>query len=87
MALRKHCISIVSQSQRRVAEQYIGDRIPALLGDVGLWVQLGAGSADTERKLRIIETVDRLDRQLGRVRSYLYLYLYLYLYNISTIYP
>lgn len=72
IAVRKHCISIVAQSQLRAAEKYIRDDIPALLGDIDLWVQLGSGSADTERRQLIIQTVNMLESRLGRVRSYFY---------------
>ncbi|KAF4448281.1 hypothetical protein F53441_8315 [Fusarium austroafricanum] len=36
LKVRKHCISIVAHSQRRIATQYMKDQIPALLADIEL---------------------------------------------------
>jgi hypothetical protein len=67
--VRKHCIAIVASSQLRNAMNYINDRIPALLGDIELWVQSGAGTVDAERKEEIRETVNVLEARLQRVRD------------------
>jgi len=66
--VRKHCISLVAKSQLRNAREYIKDDIPALLGDIDLWIQSGAGTVDAERKAEIRETVNALEAQLKRVR-------------------
>ena len=68
VAVRKHCISLVANSQLLNAREYIKDDIPALLGDIDLWIQSGAGTVDAERKAEIRETVNALEAQLKRVR-------------------
>ncbi|CAG9972550.1 unnamed protein product [Clonostachys byssicola] len=62
--LRKHCISIVAQAQRRVVVQFINDEIPALLSKIQLWVQSGARTADQERRIAIIAALDNIEREL-----------------------
>jgi len=69
IALRRHCISIVGQSQRRLAARYVNDEIPAFLGDVGLWLESGAGTIRAERKRAIRQALDALDSRLTRVRG------------------
>lgn len=64
--VRKHCISLVASSQLRNAREYIKNDIPALLGDIELWIQSGAGTIDAERKAEIRETVNALEAQLKR---------------------
>jgi hypothetical protein len=68
IAVRKYCISLVASSQLRSAREYIKNDIPALLGDIDLWIQSGAGTVDAERKAEIRETVNALEAQLKRVR-------------------
>ncbi|TVY32961.1 hypothetical protein LSUB1_G006630 [Lachnellula subtilissima] len=67
LAIRKHCISMVADRQLRVATKYIQDDIPALLEDVELWVQSGAGSVDAEQKAAIRETLNMLEARLNRI--------------------
>lgn len=67
LALRKHCISLVGESQRRIASKYIRDEIAALLSEMSLWVQAGGGSLAAEQKQAIRETLNNLDAQLTRV--------------------
>ncbi|KAF1809509.1 hypothetical protein P152DRAFT_441705 [Eremomyces bilateralis CBS 781.70] len=62
--IRKHCISIVAQSQLRAAKGYIEHEIPALLGSIELWVQSGAGGIDAGRKEAIRNLIDDVDKQL-----------------------
>ena len=69
LAIRKHCISMVADRQLRVATKYIQDDIPALLEDIELWVQSGAGSVDAEQKAVIRETLSMLEARLNRVRN------------------
>ncbi|CAH0050893.1 unnamed protein product [Clonostachys solani] len=64
--LRKHCISIVAQAQRRVVVQFINDMIPALLSKIQLWVQSGARTADQERRIATIAALDNIERELRR---------------------
>lgn len=67
IAVRKHCISMVGDSQHRIASKYIRESIPALLGDITLWVQSGAGSMSAERKQAVRETLNVLEARLRRV--------------------
>ncbi|KAH7129906.1 hypothetical protein B0J13DRAFT_627047 [Dactylonectria estremocensis] len=66
LEVRKYCISIVANSQRRLATRYMRDEIPALFAQVELWVQSGAGTADAERKEVVRRTLDELESRLKR---------------------
>ncbi|KAI1844902.1 hypothetical protein JX266_008918 [Neoarthrinium moseri] len=66
MALRRHCISIVSESQFRGASKFMKHDISALISDVELWAQAGAPSLDAERKQVICEALDIIDGRLRR---------------------
>ena len=68
LEVRRHCIAMVACSQLRSALKYISDDIPALLGDIKLWVQSGAGTLAAERRAEIRETLDTLEARLKRVR-------------------
>jgi flagellin-like hook-associated protein FlgL len=61
---------MVADRQLRVATKYIQDDIPALLEDVELWVQSGAGSVDAEQKAAIRETLNNLEARLNRVGNH-----------------
>jgi hypothetical protein len=67
IALRRHCIAMVAESQLRIATRYMSSDIPALLGEIGLWVASGSGSTTAERKERVRETVDAMEAVLKRV--------------------
>ena len=67
--LRRHCISIVAQSQLRAAKSYIEDELPALLRSIELWVQSGSGGIDAERRRAIRDGVGRINSQLQAVRE------------------
>lgn len=67
LSIRKHCIGMVAESQLRIATKYIRDRIPALLRDIELWVQSGAGSATAEQKQACREALDALEARLRKV--------------------
>jgi hypothetical protein len=69
IAIRRHCISMVANSQLRIATKYIRDSIPAILGDITLWVQSGAGSVSAERKQAVCETLNSLEARLRRVNT------------------
>lgn len=69
LAIRKHCISMVATSQLRIATKYIRDSIPAILGDVALWVESGAKSVSAERKEALRETVNTLEARLKGVNT------------------
>ncbi|KAJ4171103.1 hypothetical protein NW754_007247 [Fusarium falciforme] len=66
LQVRKHCISIVANSQRRIATRYIKDQIPAFLAQVDLWVQSGARTASEERREALCRRLDDVERQLRR---------------------
>jgi len=70
LAVRKHCISLVAESQFRIAAKYIQDGIPVLLGDTDLWVQSGAGNMSAERRQTIREALDSLESRLQRVETF-----------------
>ncbi|SPO03125.1 uncharacterized protein DNG_05807 [Cephalotrichum gorgonifer] len=65
-AIRKHCLSIVTESQLRIAMKYLHDDVPALLGEIDLWVQSGAGTMDAERRRAVRRTLDTLENRLRR---------------------
>ncbi|KAK6227425.1 hypothetical protein QIS74_00980 [Colletotrichum tabaci] len=64
--LRKHCLSIVADTQLEAVKQLVVNDIPALVGDVALWVQSGAGSTDAEQKRAVRETLDEVERRLKK---------------------
>lgn len=66
--VRKHCISIVASSQLRIAMKYLNDDIPALLGDIQLWVQAGAGNVDAERREEVRQVLSIVEARMKRVR-------------------
>ncbi|KAH7243016.1 hypothetical protein B0J15DRAFT_92977 [Fusarium solani] len=66
LQVRKHCISIVANSQRGIATRYIKDQIPAFLAKADLWVQSGARTASEERRETLCRTLDDVERQLRR---------------------
>jgi hypothetical protein len=73
LAVRKHCLSIVGESQLRIAATYVADEIPAHLADVELWVQSGECSASAEQKRRVRATLDAVEEELVEVKWGLFL--------------
>ncbi|KAJ0135579.1 hypothetical protein HZ326_21403 [Fusarium oxysporum f. sp. albedinis] len=69
LQVRRHCISIVANSQRRIATQYMKDQILALLADIELWVQSGARTASEERREALCQTLDSVERRLRKSPS------------------
>lgn len=69
LALRKHCLGIIADSQLSAAKRYIDNDIPAVLGEAALWVGSGAGTASAEQKHQIRDTLDLIELQLKRVRE------------------
>jgi hypothetical protein len=67
IAVRRHCISIVADSQLRAATKYIRDSIPAILSEIALWVESGAGSLSAERKKAVRETLNVVEARLRTV--------------------
>lgn len=66
--LRRYCIGIVAESHLSESRNYIRNRIPAFLGSVEVWVQIGASSIDTERRQQILEAISAVQQELGEVR-------------------
>ncbi|CEJ81031.1 hypothetical protein VHEMI01183 [[Torrubiella] hemipterigena] len=62
--LRKRCISIVSNAQHEAATSFMQNDIPALIANVGLWVESGAATMDDERKESIRRVCGVLEQQL-----------------------
>ncbi|KAG7286745.1 hypothetical protein NEMBOFW57_009059 [Staphylotrichum longicolle] len=58
IAIRRHCMALVSESQLRLATAYVRDDIPKLLSSIELWVDSGAGTADAEKKQAVREALD-----------------------------
>ena len=71
IAIRRHCMALVSDSQLRVATKYLQDDIPSLLSSIELWVQSGSGTADAERKRAVQEALDGFENSLRRVSRWL----------------
>jgi hypothetical protein len=70
LTLRRHCISIVSESQYHSAVCFMRNDVAALLSDIELWIQLGAPSLDAENKREICNLVDTVERRIKVVRSF-----------------
>jgi hypothetical protein len=67
LAIREHCMSLVSESRYAAALNYMENDIPALLSDALLWVQSGSGSMTAERKAKIRGAIDLVESRLKRV--------------------
>ncbi|KAK3937803.1 nuclear GTPase SLIP-GC [Diplogelasinospora grovesii] len=63
-AIRRHCMTMVSEGQLRVAIKYMRDDIPDVVSNVDLWVRSGAGSADAAHKQAVRKAVDELETRL-----------------------
>ncbi|KAF1811517.1 hypothetical protein P152DRAFT_459457 [Eremomyces bilateralis CBS 781.70] len=62
--VRRHCISIVAQSQLRAAKEFMEKEIPVLLGSIKIWVQSGTQKIGAERRATIRNMLDEVDREL-----------------------
>jgi len=69
LELRRYCIGIVAESHLRATKEFIKDEIPAFLGSVELWVEVGSGNASAERKQQILDAVSTIQQELDEVRS------------------
>jgi len=65
--IRRHCLSIVAESQFRVVTNYIRGSIPAVLNDTALWVESGAGSRGAEEIRAVRNVLNTLENQLQTV--------------------
>ncbi|KAK4249146.1 hypothetical protein C7999DRAFT_39705 [Corynascus novoguineensis] len=57
VAIRRHCMALVSESQLRAASKYLRDDIPNLLSNIKLWVRTGLESADAGRKQAVQKAI------------------------------
>ncbi|KAI0431968.1 hypothetical protein F5Y09DRAFT_303069 [Xylaria sp. FL1042] len=64
LAIRQHCMSMVSESRYIAALKYMRDDIGVLLAELDLWIQSGQGSLSAERKESIRNTLDALEGNL-----------------------
>ncbi|KAK2766946.1 hypothetical protein FQN54_006261 [Arachnomyces sp. PD_36] len=69
LELRRHCIGIVAESRLRATRTFIREDIPALLGSVELWVEVGSGNASAERKQRVLDAVAEIQREVDELTS------------------
>lgn len=60
---------MVADIQLRIAARYVRDDIPALLGEVALWVESGAGGVGVEQKQAVRATLDGLESRLKTVNN------------------
>lgn len=67
--LRRYCIGIVGQSRLQAIRTFIKDDIPALVGSIELWVEVGSGSASAETKQRILDAVAAMQQEIDQVRK------------------
>ncbi|KAK3682814.1 hypothetical protein B0T22DRAFT_444981 [Podospora appendiculata] len=66
LAARRHFVAMVSDSQRRVATNYMDHDVRSLVSSVDLWVQSGAGTASAEQKRAVCQVLDALEARLQR---------------------
>lgn len=64
---RKHLVAVVGESQLRASKNFLEHNVPALLRDVELWVQSGAGSASAEEKQAVRHVLGEVERKLEKV--------------------
>lgn len=65
--LRRHLIAAVGKSQLRASKNFLEHKVPALLRDIELWVQSGAGSASAEEKQAVKRVLEKVERTLEKV--------------------
>lgn len=65
--LRRHFIAAVGESQLRASKNFLEHNVPALLRDIELWVQFGAGSASAEQKEAVRHVLGKVERTLTKV--------------------
>ncbi|KAJ0114119.1 hypothetical protein J7T55_007953 [Diaporthe amygdali] len=67
IAIRKHSIAMVAASQLRISKNFLSHDVPALLSEIELWVQSGAGSTSAEEKEAARKALDSIEAQLFQV--------------------
>lgn len=65
--VRRHFIAAVGESQLRASKNFLEHNVPALLRDIELWVQSGAGSASAEQKEVVRRVLGKVERTLEKV--------------------
>ncbi|ROW15158.1 hypothetical protein VPNG_03092 [Cytospora leucostoma] len=65
--VRRHLIAAVGESQLRASKNFLEHNVPALLRDIELWVQSGAGSASAEEKLAVRRVLGKVEKSLEKV--------------------
>lgn len=65
--VRRHLIAAVGESQLRASKNFLEHNVPALLRDIELWVQSGAGSASAEEKQAVTRVLGKVERNLEKV--------------------
>ncbi|KAH7324284.1 hypothetical protein B0I35DRAFT_348511 [Stachybotrys elegans] len=66
LAIREHCMALVSESRYSAALNYMKNDISSFLSDAALWVRSGSGSMTAERKTKIRDALDAVERRLKR---------------------
>ncbi|KAL2286393.1 hypothetical protein FJTKL_07151 [Diaporthe vaccinii] len=64
--VRRHFIAAVGESQLRASKNFLEHNVPALLRDIELWVQSGAGSASAEEKQAVTRVLGRIEKTLEK---------------------
>ncbi|KAH7406760.1 hypothetical protein DE146DRAFT_404176 [Phaeosphaeria sp. MPI-PUGE-AT-0046c] len=67
--LRRYCIGIVGQSRLQAIRTFIKDDIPALVGSIELWIEVGSGSVTAESKQSILDAVDDIQQEFDQLIS------------------
>ena len=67
LAARRHCLSLVADSQLRAARTYLRDELPRVLSQIDLWVEAGARNSSEERRGEMRQVLDEVERVLRSV--------------------
>lgn len=65
--VRRHLVGLVGESQLRTSKIFLDRQVPALLRDVEIWVQSGAGSASAEEKQAVRDVLGKVEKKLEKV--------------------
>ena len=72
LAIRRHCMGLASESQLRIALQYIRHDVPNVIDQVEVWARSGAVSTNEAQTRAVRAVLDAIDARLRRVSTYLY---------------
>jgi hypothetical protein len=67
IAARRHCLSLVAESQLRGARSYLRDEIPIVLSQIDLWVEAGARNSSEERRGEMQQVLGEVERDFRSV--------------------